>query len=105
VENAASVRMREPRRDVARDPLRLVVGEWHTGCEAVVERAGLEALEHHERAPVLGRPVVVEAADVRVAQRGGRAGFALEAGRIGVPAQQLDCDAPLEFGVVRRPDL
>ena len=49
--------------------------------------------------------VVVEGADVRVRERGCRAGLALEAGRVGLGREQLDRDGAVELEILRGPDL
>src|SRR5580765_3853426 len=60
-------------------------------------------LEDHERTPALAS-VVVEAADVRVRQRGDRVRLALETLRICVRAEQLEGDGTAELRVGREPD-
>src|SRR5256885_14422095 len=74
------------------------------GEEPVLQRAPAEILEHHEGAAI-GLAVVVEATDVRVAERGHGLRLALEARRVGVSGEQLQGDAPAELDVVGSPDL
>jgi hypothetical protein len=94
----------EARGDFGRDLAGFRVVERPRRLEAVLERPTRQVLEHHVRTAVL-LAVVVEPGDVRMRQRGDGLRLALEAGRVGVAAQELDRDLAAELHVVREPDL
>ena len=92
----ASVCVREPGRDLGRDPRRLASGSGSARLQPLLERAVRQVLEHHERLSVR-LAVVVERAEVRVRERRGRARLALEARAVGGRREQLDGDATVEL--------
>ena len=92
MDEPALVRVREPCGDLGRDPQCLRVGQRRARFQAILERAVRQVLEHHVRLSV-GLAVVVERAEVRMRERGGRARFALEAGAVGGRREELHRDA------------
>ena len=104
VDQPSVVRVREPGRDLGRDPLALGVVQRLPRGETIFQRAAGKMLEDHVP-PAVRASVVEEPADVRMGERRDRLGLALEALRIGVRSEQLQRDPPVELGVVRQPDL
>ena len=76
--------------------------------ELIAERPSVDVLHRDEQVPVVGADVV-DRNDVRVIQRGGGAGFLLEAGAAlgigGELAEHLDHDLAAEPAIVRCVDL
>ena len=98
------MRVREPRCDVVRDVLRLVVCECRVAGEQLLEHPAGEVLEHHVR-PSLGLAVRVEVDDVRMRERRGGTRLALEARTLGVRTEELDDHLAPELDVGGEVDL
>jgi hypothetical protein len=102
VDDAEPVRVGEACRDAGRDARRLVVRQRPTVADAVLERASGQELEHHVR-PVLALAEVEDPRDVGVRERRDGARLALEADRVGVAGEQLDCHAASQLEVLGLP--
>ena len=104
VDDPVRVRMGEAGGDLGREPLRLEVGQRPTAAEALLERAAAEVFEDEVR-PALGLADVVDPGDVRMGQRGDRAGLPDEPRRVGVAREELERHEAPELAVLGQPDL
>ena len=104
VDETVPVRMSESRGELNRDRSSLVVLQAAAGRQALFQRSASEVLERHVRAP-FHLAVVVETGHVRVSECRDSSSLPFEPGTVGVRSQQLQRDGPLEFEVLREPDL